>query len=51
MTLDTHWQQIKGHAETGGAPAVLTYLQGSAELLKSLDDSLRLPTAHLGWDF
>jgi predicted acetyltransferase len=31
--------------------AVTDNLQGSAELLKSLDESLRLPTAHLGWDF
>ena len=31
--------------------AVTDNLHGPAELLKDLDESLRLPTAHLGWDF
>ena len=31
--------------------AVTDNLQGPADLLKNLDESLRLPTAHLGWDF
>lgn len=31
--------------------SVTDNLQGPEELLKSLDESLRLPPAHLGWDF
>ena len=31
--------------------SVTDRLQGSGELLAALDETIRLPSAHLGWDF